>query len=267
MAGTMLDIKSIAKNQLRDYDAHDPGAALGRLGVKLDLDEGYRIQSLICGLRQNRGEVTIGYKVGCNSPMPRRQLGISHSVYGRLYASEAWRSGVTLASDSFRSLAVEGELAVKLAMDLRAGDSAREAIESVFCVIELHNFLFHGEPTVGELTASNAMHAGFVVAGESSRRLHPETENLQIVVDGETVASASGPELSDTVIESLTWLSKELDSVGLDLKAGDTVLCGTVAPLLSVPSVCEVCVSTNHYGNVQCSFSKESDLDFISRQS
>lgn len=63
----------------------------------------------------------------------------------------------------------------------------------------------------------------------------------------EFVARASGIELTRTVLDSVRWLAKELSRSGRTLKAGQTILCGSVADLISIESACRVVVTTDRY--------------------
>ena len=161
-----------ASRQLADYDARTPGSIFAE-GVVLDVDQGCATQAAVAQLRRHRGERIVGYKVGCTSPKIRAQIGIDHCVTDRLYDSEQHASGAVLSRVEYANLAIEREL---------AGEQAREPTESDFSegeipacvarvipVIELHHHVLRGErPSVGELIAHNAIHAGFV-AGRGDR--------------------------------------------------------------------------------------------------
>ena len=251
-----MDIDSAAARRLRHFDRRqpDPGAAAA------DPEQGYAIQAAVARLRELRGEAVIGYKVGCTSPATQRHLGIDSPIFARLFEGERWASGVTLARERFLPLAFEGELAVRLGTDLPRepdGGAVLASVEGVFAVIELHHFPY-GEPyaergpTAAELIASNGIHAGFVVTDGGMAGLDDETARLSIEIDGREVADVSGPELTGTVARSLRWLARELPRRGETLLPGQTVLCGTVAPLLPAPDAREVVVTTDRFGSVRC---------------
>ena len=93
----MLDISHLAARQLRDYDARTPGTVFAEQ-LSLGEEQAYAIQSEVCRLREQRGELVVGYKIGCTSPGIQQQLGIDHPVFGRLFDSERWPSGMSLPS-------------------------------------------------------------------------------------------------------------------------------------------------------------------------
>lgn len=251
----MHDIGDLAARQLSDYDARTPGTIFAEQ-LSLSEEQAYAIQSEVCRLREQRGELVVGYKIGCTSTGIQQRLGIDHPVFGRLFDSERWPSGMRLPSRRFAGLAIEGELAVRLACDLPAADMSEAelsgAIESVFAVVELHNLVFRrAEPSAEELIANNAIHAGFVYAMNPSPTLHSDPNTLRIDIDDVLVASVSG-KLTHTVIDSLRWLAKELRRLGRGLKARQTILCGSVADLIPISRGCRIAVTTDHFGSVEC---------------
>ncbi len=252
----MRNTSELAASQLRDYDARTPGM-LFTDPIPLSEEQAYAVQSEVCRLREQRGETMVGYKVGCTSPVVQRQLGIDHRVFGRLFDSECWPSGKRLPSAQFSGLAIEGELAVRLARDLPDFELSEgeltAAIESVFAVIELHNFIFRrSEPSAEELIANNAIHAGFIYATNHSSRLNLAPATLCIKIDEVEVATVSGVELTHTISDSLHWLSGELGRRGHILRAGQTILCGSVADLIPAPQGCHIAVTTDRFGLAEC---------------
>lgn len=249
------DLHELAFRQLSDYDRHEPGTAFGT-AIELSLAEAMQVQSMVAGLREARGERVIGYKVGCTSPVIRKRLGIPHPVFGRLFETECWPSGTTLPSSRFAGLAIEGELAVKLACDLPVTDAQSVeisgAIESVFPVIELHNAVFRSDQPALELVANNALQAGFVFPEIHATGFDSGASKLRIEMGGAEIAAVDGPVLTETVASSLNWLAQELRAWGEVLLAGQTVLCGSVADLFPVKVPTHIRVLTDRFGEVEC---------------
>ena len=252
----MLDISDLAHRQLRDFDARTPGTIFAEQ-ISLNFEQAYAIQSEVCQLREQRGESIVGYKVGCTSPGIQNQLSIKQPIFGRLFANQRWPSGTSLPSNQFAGLAIEGELAVKVSRDISVADVSEaeiiDAIESVFAVIELHNFVVRGkEPSAEELIANNAIHAGFVYATERSQDLNRNPGTLQIEIDNVQVAKVFGQKLISTVVDSLSWLVQDLHRFELYVKAGQTILCGSIANLFPVSGDCQISVKTDSFGVVEC---------------
>ena len=228
------------------------------------LEQAYAEQHARCRLRQWRGDAVVGYKVGCATPTTQRQLNVDQPVFGRLFHSGRWPSGTTIPLTRFSSLAIEGELAVRLGQDLPAGEISdsrlRNAVDAVFAVIELHDPIFAAEQSASDLIASNAIHAGFVYATDASGRLDTEDSTLRVEVDDVEVAAVAGGTLIDTVATSLRWLARELGRHRLRLHAGQTVLCGSVAPLIPVSTPSRVSVMTDRFGSPACRIEESGEL-------
>ncbi|MCR9200094.1 MAG: hypothetical protein NXI04_15775 [Planctomycetaceae bacterium] len=259
-----FDLPGAAARQLADYDARQPGRMFGE-GVQLDISDAYQLQAAVAKLRVQRGEHIIGYKVGCTSPTIRTQLGITHSVCGRLFDSEHHATGVTLACDRFDHLAIEGELAVELSRSPQqtdfADDNASRTIPAcvgrVFPVIELHNHVLRGTTkTASELIANNAIHAGFC-AGPGRHTEKPPAEAdlaLRISIDDRPVESCGGWPLIETINESLRWLHQQLQHRGEQLQAGQIILTGSLPPLIPITSAATVRVDSDCCGSVEARF-------------
>src|SRR5260370_36381732 len=106
-------LRQLALCLLADYDARAPGRLFGG-PVELTAPQAYELQGEVARLREQRGEKVIGYKVGCTSRPIQEQLGVNQPIFGRLFETGCFRSGVRLSSARFANLAVEGELAVRL---------------------------------------------------------------------------------------------------------------------------------------------------------
>ena len=243
-------IVQLAERQLADYDAGTPGMMFAD-GVTLSEEAAYAVQEQVTCLRERRGEAVIGYKVGCTSKVIQQQFGIDHPMYGRLFASGCHLSGVRLSSASYDNLAIEGELAVRLADDVSgpqmSDEVVREKIKAVFPVIELHNHVFRGAvPSASELIANNGLHAGFVMPTQLRDNCQTVEPKLTILLNGKVEEACGSVELKAGLVSSIRWLAAVLASAGTPLKAGQTILTGSQARLISVnPGTCIVVESSD----------------------
>ena len=229
-AKSLATLKAIARRQLADYDAHRPGTVFSEPGFSLTMAEAYQVQMLVAGLRESRGESIAGYKVGCVSDAVQKQLGIGEPVFGRLFASETHRSGVSLDAGSFDGLAIEGEFAFRLADD---GPGA------AFAVIELHNYVLRAPAgrRAEELIANNAMQAGIVLPAQEPPFNQPEAldkETISVIRNGSVLGAATGGALPGGPLASLNWLTTRLKDFGKTLRRGQIVLTGSPLPLYTV---------------------------------
>ncbi len=223
-------IEEIAHRQLADYDAHQPGRIFEDCGPALSIAEAFEVQRRVAAMRAARGEAIAGYKIGCLSEAVQQQLGLDRPVFGHVFATELHRSGAVLDAALFSSLAIEGELAVRIGADL--------AIATVFPVIELHNALFRGAVRSSqELIANNTLHAGVILpAVEISRPDPAEFGRSPIFVfrNGELLGSATGSAMPGGPAASVDEVAGHLATTGGALAPGQIVLTGSPLPLYPV---------------------------------
>jgi 2-keto-4-pentenoate hydratase len=202
------------------------------------LAEAYQVQTLVAGLRESRGETIAGYKVGCIGEAVQKQLGIREPVFGRLFAGETHRSGLSLDAAAFDGLAIEGEFAFRLAKDFPPDDLS-QAIGAGFAVIELHNHVFRGPAgkRAEELIANNALQAGVVLPLDEPRSVLPDAlvaETISVIRNGTVLGTAKGSDLPGGPLASLVWLAARLKDSGQTLRRGQIVLTGSPLPLYAV---------------------------------
>ncbi len=248
----MGQLDRLAARQLADYDARTPGQ-LFHQPVDLTILEAYEIQSAVARLREQRGERVIGYKVGCTSKVVQRQLGIDQPIFGRLFSTDCFRSGAELSYASYANLAIEGELAVRLCGDLSTASLADEeclaAIETVFPVIELHNYVLRSaRPSCAELIVNNGMHAGFVLPEEATRRFDPADFEKGLSIRINDVEVAAGAVLEGGPVGSVRWLAGRLGKFGHRLSRGQIILTGSPAKLIPVAAGSRIVVEASLLG-------------------
>ena len=244
----MTDVRALALRQLADYRAGTPGTFFADPGrPHLSLEDTYRVQDEVAALRSPTEQV-VGYKVGCTGPGTRAQFGLDGPIRGLLYDTELHASGSELPYHSFANLAVEGELAVRLGGD---GRSAQ-----VLPVIELHNYVFRGQPpTLQELVANNGIHAGVVLADPAAEAPWREDEplggRLTVRVNGVSVDEGPGDGVPGGPAGSLQWLARHLAAHDRSLRPGQLVLTGTPLALIPVRPGDLVQVTADHLGSVE----------------
>ncbi len=236
---TATQIAAIARRQLEDYDAHRPGRVFENVDLVLTVGEAYEVQRQMAVLRAIRGEPVAGYKIGCVSEVVQRQLGIAGPVFGQLFATEMYQSDVVLDSAAFEGLAIEGEIAVRLAEDIPSVGRLREhperAIASVFLVIELHNKMFRrAAPTAEELIANNAFHAGVVRAPFEIPWLDAaklDDEPIAVIRNGVLLGMTTYREIPGGPLASVAKVAEHLGNLDVMLRRDQIVLTGSPLPL------------------------------------
>jgi 2-keto-4-pentenoate hydratase len=214
---------ALAVRLLLDYDLHHPGLAFADPTLSLTLSEAYEIQFQVAALRQARGETVAGYKIGCVSETVRRQLALTHPVFGHVFEGELHHSGCSLNPLNYEGLAIEGEFAVRL--------GAHSEVTAGFPIIELHNYVFRAAgQNAQELVANNAIHAGVVLPADEGFRMG----SLSVWINGELQGTAEPGPASDQIHANLQALSTHLAAHGSQLKNGQIFLTGSPLPLYRV---------------------------------
>lgn len=254
-----LDVIASAADLLQARETTPPKIIVNRFR-DTSLDTAYAVQLELTKLRLERGDIQIGYKVGCTTQTIQEQIGIHNPIFGRLFEQDKFISPYSVDRSNFDGLAIEGELAVELDRDPRDLPSSQNGVERaiarVFPVIELHHFNIASDAlNAPVLVANNAIHAGFVQSHKPGATLLAKSRSLSIQLNDDKVINLPHEELERTIFDSLIWLRKELmlrdDTPRLTPPV--TVLCGSVAELFRISKHVEVTVSFGEHEEVQCS--------------
>jgi 2-keto-4-pentenoate hydratase len=236
-----MDLARLAQRQLDDYDRHDPGSLFADHSIPMTIADAYALQMAVARLREKRGEPVAGYKVGCVSAVMQAQLGLDRPVFGFVFKTEMRSSGAVLDPGDFAGLAVEGELAFRIARDIPDVGWLRrhpdEALSSAFAVIELHNYTFRNTPhNAQELIGNNAIHAGVVAPATEPPSSHLPSPDVSIQVsrNGVVLGVADGTVLPEGPFGSVVRLAEHLSGMGRFLQSGEIVLTGSPLPLYRV---------------------------------
>lgn len=243
------ELKELPDRQWRDYRARDPGTCFSDPCIELDLTGAYELQDAVTTLRIAAGDRLVGYKVGCTGPGTVKQFGMAGPVRGCLFASEIRECGQTLDSRDFANLAIEGEMALRIATD--------GAIAAVFPVIELHHFVFRGaRKTLPELVANNGLNGGFVLPHKDwlASRVFAERQGmLSVCINGKQIASGELWPMPSGAQASLDWLRTHLAESGLGLDPGHIILAGTPLGLYPVQPGDRIVVLVDDEIGTECS--------------
>ncbi|MCC6367521.1 MAG: hypothetical protein IT165_28705 [Bryobacterales bacterium] len=237
-----MDLQELAEQWVADYDRHQPGARLASEVLTLTVEEAYRLQMEAARLREARGEPVAGYKIGCLSAAIQTQFGLDQPVFGHIYQTEVYPSGVVLDPARHENLAIEGEFGVRLAEDIPDSNWLRahadQVLATAFPVIELHNYVFRNTPHCAqELIANNALHAGVVLPQfePSARDARALLDGrIEIVRNGEVLGLASGQALPEFPFGSIIRLADHLARFGRRLRRGQLILTGSPLALYPV---------------------------------
>ncbi len=216
---------------------HRLATPLSETDPDLTLEQAYAIQDALRAALVAKGEKVIGWKLGFTAPAGQAAMGLKEPVSGFLLSGQS-ASGAEVSMSRFAGLSVEVEVALRMRTKLVGpgvtADSAVLAVEGALPAFELPDFLYAGKPRGVDIVADD-VHANAIVLGSPLTPLRGLDLALEGVVyehNGEIVGTHTAAEVMGSPLNALAWLANHLETRGLELKAGDTVITGSISKLL-----------------------------------
>lgn len=231
----------IARAARRVVEARLSRRPLPRLSELADIEEGYRAQELAnAELAQVLGPVR-ALKIGGTQEAMRAYIGSDEPVFGAVFASTLFGSGVRLPFSAFVRLGIETEIAVVLAQDVAprprpwTPGEAAEVVGEMCAAIEIVDDRYEdwrsaGAPTV---VADNAFNAALVLGPCTAPPPFGELPALRarLFVDGVPQGEATADALMGHPFAALAWLLGRCGRLGRHIPAGTVVSLGTIPPV------------------------------------
>ncbi len=207
-----------------------------------DLDAAYALQDMVADvLNDDAGYGAVaGWKIAANSAALLARFGLTQPVSGRVFARQRRKSPAQLRARDYRQFAIEPEIAAVIGETLAPQDAAfdtarvQAAIERFVPAMELLDMreCDLGRIHLPDAVAQNISNVGAVVGGPgiTADQLDPQTVRTTLRVDGEVRHDVTGA-APQHPLEAVTWLANHLAGRGLQLEAGQIVLCGTHSPI------------------------------------
>lgn len=207
----------------------------------ITIEDAYRIQQHMLGRRLAQGQKIVGKKIGVTSQPVMQMLGVSQPDFGNLLSGMIADQVAAVSFDSLIQPRAEGEIAFVLKRDLHGPGvtnadvlSATEGVMACFEIVDsrIENWKIRIQDTV----ADNAS-AGVFVLG--SRMVDPRSIDLNLCGmvlerNGELVATGAGAAALGSPVNAVAWLANALGRFGIPLKAGEVILSGSLAAMISV---------------------------------
>jgi 2-oxo-3-hexenedioate decarboxylase/2-keto-4-pentenoate hydratase len=205
--------------------------------------DAYKVQDAFLGiLGQGKGALG-GYKIAYTSDEIRRLTGVSNPCAGGIFAATLQDSPATLRGADYVRLAIECEVAVRLGTDVPASQapysraSIADYIECLAVAFEIIDFRGAAASTGKDAAAiagicTNISNAGAVLgpAVRDWRRLDLAASLGVMLINGAEVGRGRGADVMGHPLEPLVWLASMLAQRGQALKAGTTVITGSIIP-------------------------------------
>ena len=217
----------------------EPIAPLRHTYPKGGADLAYAIQNANTERWLTEGRRLSGRKIGLTSSAVQKQLNVDQPDFGMLFADMAYGDGEAVPWNRLHQPRCEAEVALVLDHDLydeqitlpdliRATAYALPAIEIVGSRIAKWDIHFF------DTVADNAS-SGLYVLGTTPVRLERLDLRLAGMVmerRGELVSVGAGAACLGHPYNAAMWLARTMVRVGRPLKAGDTILTGSLGPMV-----------------------------------
>ena len=186
--------------------------------------------------RIEQGAERRGYKVAFNSPVIQQALGLDASLVAGLAGDTLHKQPGPHSLDGAARPLLEPEVAVLLADDIPATADIKQATTAVGAVAAAIELVDLDRPLdqLEEILVEGVFHRAFAT-GEF---LPPPPDcslrgvGARIKLDGELSAEVDCHEATGDLPALLVYLAGLLDGFGMQLQAGDVILCGSmIAPL------------------------------------
>jgi 2-keto-4-pentenoate hydratase len=180
------------------------------------------------------GKPRLGWKVAFNDPAVQARFGLSRPPIGWIDSAQFHASGATVAIRPEQRVAVEAEVMLTMARDVRGDeplDALRAAIAAVAPAIELVDYTRSGQE-IADIVEHSFYHFA-TIYGEPANTFPPDAELLVsgVTKSGEHAADGLPGRYPKDLAEIVQLVAVTLDEVGEQLLARDRIICGSyIAP-------------------------------------
>jgi 2-keto-4-pentenoate hydratase len=227
-------LKQIAKFMLDQHKSKQNFQNLPETLMPKNLNEAYKIQEIF---QKNSGRGQLGgFKIALASKVQQELCGIDHPIAGGIFSNEIKSSPETFDLDNFHGLGLEFELAVTLSDDLKPGmepfdkNNIKQFIKSLSPAFELIIDRDADYSNINPLTmiTDNAWCSGIVLGKELSNweKLNLDVIRSQLLWNDEAPQDAMIKDANP--LESLSWVSNLLTSLGRTIPKDSVIITGSV---------------------------------------
>lgn len=210
--------------------------SLGPPDQPATISDAYDIQDrYVALLRAEHGDA-VAYKVGLTSAAMQKFCGIDHPIAGVVLAARVHQSGAAVRRADFGRLGLEFEIAVRIKSDVPLTGAPVTAemialhVGGVSAAVELvdDRSADYGNLDVLSLVADNSWNGGIVLSEFATK--WPDLERVlgRATRDHAAIGEGHGRDILGHPFNSVAWLATQLNSRGVGLKAGQTVMTGAV---------------------------------------
>jgi len=208
----------------------------------ITIEDAYRVQLRMIDRRlAESGERVIGKKIGVTSQVVMDMLNVDQPDFGHLTSAMVYGDGAAIPADTLIAPKAEGEIAFVLKHDLTGPGvtnadvlRATEYVVPCFEIVDsrIRDWKIKIQDTVADNASSGAFVLGDAVA--DPRKIDLSVVAMTLEKNGEVVATGAGAAALGHPVNAVAWLANTLGGLGMGLKAGEVILSGSLAAMVSV---------------------------------
>ena len=229
----------------------------------ITIDDAYHISLRMVNRRvELDGETIVGKKIGVTSAPVQEMLGVFQPDFGFLTDAMHYEDGAEIPiAGNLIAPRAEGEIAFRLKRDL-VGPGVTEqdvldATESIMPCFEIVDSRIKDWKIKIEDTVSDNASCGVYTLGDNEVDPHDvDLPGLKIKVykNGELHSEGMGSAVQGNPLTAVAWLANTLGEFGIDFKAGEVILSGSLVPLIPVVAGDKMYLELEGVGTASCSF-------------
>ena len=208
------------------------------------------------------GETIVGKKIGVTSAPVQEMLGVFQPDFGFLTDAMHYEDGaeIPVAGHLIQPRA-EGEIAFRLKSDL-VGPGVSEqdvldATESIMPCFEIVDSRIQDWNIKIEDTVSDNASCGVYTLGSNEvdpRDVDLPNLKMKVYKNGELHSEGEGSAVQGNPLTAVAWLANTLGEFGIEFKAGEIILSGSLVPLIPVVAGDKMHLELEGVGTASCSF-------------
>jgi 2-oxopent-4-enoate/cis-2-oxohex-4-enoate hydratase len=206
---------------------------------KLTIDDAYAISLGILARRERAGERVIGKKIGVTSAAVQDMLGVHQPDFGFLTDRMQIADGGTVRiRDSMIQPRAEAEIALILRHALKGpGITPQDVLGATAhiaaCFEVVDSRIADWDIRIIDTVADNASCGVFVLgsARVDPRPLDLASLKVRVWKNEQPLSEGLGSAVQGSPLASVAWLANTLGNYGVELRAGDIILSGSLVPL------------------------------------
>jgi 2-keto-4-pentenoate hydratase len=235
------------QNQIKQFAGHLITAETSGQGIQaltetvsdLTFQQAYQVQLANIQLRVNQGQTIVGKKVGLTSAALQQRVGINEPIFGFLLDGMRVENDGAISVKQLFEPKVEGEIAFVLKKVLSGPnvtiDDVLQATDYVQPAFEIIDSRFQGKKSPVDSVADNSSSLAYVLGGRpfKTEQLDLAQLKMELIKNGEIINAGIGSAAMGHPALSVAWLANKLYQYEITLKAGETILSGSLAPAVS----------------------------------